>query len=720
MSIAAEINTQPAQEWLSEQYLPFSLYAIRSRALVGTDGLKPVNRRILYSLYRKGVTADSKHLKAARAAAECVSLHPHGTSSIESALARMAQSFSLRIPLIDPYGTVGTVTGDTPAAARYWECRLSKPAMELLTELDEGAVEMGKNFDGELDEPYELPIRWPVSVINGTSGISVGYASSIPSHNPTEVMRACVAMVRNPDMSTDELMEYMPGPDFPTGGQVFGDIKKYYETGKGSFTVRASYTTQALSRGKTRIVFHELPYQVSAASVCEKLVDVEQITNVKDLTDKQHGMRLVVDTKMGSDPDEVLNYLFDHTQLQTSFSVNSTVLVDGVPDVVSMRELLGQFIEFRKMCVSNKTRVKIDKVTSQLHRLDGLLTVLADIDTCVDLIRSSTTQKQAKEKLCSRFGVDDEQADHVLSLTLRSLTNSDVVALRKKHDTLVDRLDELKKIVSSDECLCGEVVSELMETADVIADSRRTLIASPHSRDAKKTWQVQVSNRGRVRKVAGTHTDDESTVVVFSDGMAYRVRLSDMAPERTLTAIDMGIDTEAEIVAVGCAPMLLGTRNGMVKVVKEFPTNKDTFRVFGLSDSDVVVSGGECNGRFVSVSSDGTVLVCDDPRHTGPASSGVRGQKLKPGQHVVGVHPYSELLYTATSTTMKTTCCDDIPVKGRGSQGVIVHKLSKNDDSLHIVSSLTNVASSENLPQVSKRATTGEKLDKTFNTLWTC
>ena len=256
MSIAAEINTQPAQEWLSEQYLPFSLYAIRSRALVGTDGLKPVNRRILYSLYRKGVTADSKHLKAARAAAECVSLHPHGTSSIESALARMAQSFSLRIPLIDPYGTVGTVTGDTPAAARYWECRLSKPAMELLTELDEGAVEMGKNFDGELDEPYELPIRWPVSVINGTSGISVGYASSIPSHNPTEVMRACVAMVRNPDMSTDELMGYMPGPDFPTGGQVFGDIKKYYETGKGSFTVRASYTTQALSRGRTRIVFH--------------------------------------------------------------------------------------------------------------------------------------------------------------------------------------------------------------------------------------------------------------------------------------------------------------------------------------------------------------------------------------------------------------------------------------------------------------------------------
>jgi DNA gyrase subunit A len=746
--IAAEVIKHPASDWLKEQYLPFSMYAIRSRALVADDGLKPVNRRILYSLFKDGVTPNSEHLKAARAAANAVAFHPHGSSSVEDALARMAQNFSLRVPLIDPYGSVGFVTGDTPAAARYWEARLSSAAMELLKELPDGAVPIGKNFDGKLDEPYQLPVRWPNNIINGTQGIAVGYASNMFSHNPDEVMKAAIALLKNPDLTVDKLLKIMPGPDLPTGGELFevDGVRDYYETGSGRFTVRGRYTIEQGTRGKVKIIFYELPYQVSAHSVLLKIREQQQkgrlkdIASVKDLTDKRNGLRLVIETKSGTNHLSIINNLFKYTPVETKFSVNSTVLVDNKPVQIGMIPLLEQFINFRRSCVLNKAQTRTGKIDARTHQLKAILAALIDIDKCISIIRNSDTLEIARKELTAFFKIDQEQADYILSMQLRRLTKADSISIQEELDALLTERNGIEKILTSADHLTLAVEAELRATLKVISDKRRTVISGMTSEEVKEivkesaqeardidknlTCYVTRFADGRLIKTDEPFTyspkdrkwknspiveqikmkTKDDLLLIGSDGLARKIPLSYVAFDYVSKTSDVGVQFGSGVKLVAISKvvplksdvgLVLASRKGEVKLVRpEFP-NKEEFVVFKLSEGDEVIAGrwlgkSLSGSSMVSVSSGSNVLVYDATtlRPTGAAAGGVISQRLKAGETVVGfdwvpsAKDNSAVIISQSKTSLKATQLTEIPPKSKGAQGVALHRLKSADDTL--------------------------------------
>lgn len=746
--IAAEIIKRPAHEWLPEQYLPFTIYSIRSRALLQTDGLKPVNRRILWSLFRSNVGPNSEHLKAARAAADTVAFHPHGSSSIEDALARMAQGFSLRVPLIDPYGSVGTVSGDTPAAARYWECRLTKSAIELLGDVNDGAVAVGKNFDGKEDEPALLPVRWPVNLINGTQGIAVGYASNMFSHNPDEIMTAARKLLRKPDMTVDELMKIVPGPDLPTGGELFeiDGVRDYYTTGSGRFTIRGRYTTEAMTRGKMKISFFELPYQISAENVITKvralqgLGKFKEIASIKDLTDKKNGMKLVIETKAGTNHLAVLNELFKTTPLEAKFSVNNTVLVDNHPTVVSMIDLLGQFIEFRKQCLIRRSEVRSAKIATRIHQLDALLAALLDIDKAVAIIRKSPTTEEARSGLMKAFKLDAEQAEWILSMQLRRLTQADSLSVQNEKNNLTAEAQLLEEVVTTPEKLVELLDEELAATKKVISSKRRTVISGMTSEDvqaaSKEVAQaVRDSDKnlpcyitrfadGRILKTSEPFgyaanvkkfvnspiieqikmKTQEPVVLIGSDGIGRKIPMAYIASDLISKASDVGVNLPAGVKLIGISKLeamksdvgvALATKNGLVKISKtDFP-NREEFPVITLDDGDEVVEarwiGKALTGSyFTFVSSGSNILVFEAAsiRVAGSKSGGVRGMKLKDGESVISfsvidsVSGTDNMILSQTNQTIKLTPISEIPTKNKGGQGVQLHLFKKGEEKL--------------------------------------
>jgi DNA gyrase subunit A len=746
--IAAEIIKRPAHEWLPEQYLPFTIYSIRSRALLQTDGLKPVNRRILWSLFRSNVGPNSEHLKAARAAADTVAFHPHGSSSIEDALARMAQGFSLRVPLIDPYGSVGTVSGDTPAAARYWECRLTKSAIELLGDVNDGAVAVGKNFDGKEDEPALLPVRWPVNLINGTQGIAVGYASNMFSHNPDEIMTAARKLLRKPDMTVDELMKIVPGPDLPTGGELFeiDGVRDYYTTGSGRFTIRGRYTTESMTRGKMKITFFELPYQVSAENVITKvralqgLGKFKEIASIKDLTDKKNGMKLVVETKAGTNHLAVLNELFKTTPLEAKFSVNNTVLVDNHPTVVSMIDLLGQFIEFRKQCLIRRSEVRSEKIANRIHQLDALLAALLDIDKAVAIIRHSPTTEEARTGLMEAFTLDAEQAEWILSMQLRRLTQADSLSVQNEKNNLVAEAELLEEVVTTPEKLVELLDEELASTKKVISSKRRTVISGMTSEDvqaaSKEVAQaVRDSDKnlpcyitrfadGRIIKTSEPFMyaanskkfanspiveqikmkTQEPVVIIGSDGIGRKIPMSYIASDLISKASDVGVNLPAGVKLIGIAKfeamksdvgIAIATKNGLVKISKtDFPT-RDEFPIITLDEGDEAIEarwlGKALSGSYFAFVSEGSNILIFEAasiRVAGSKSGGVRGMKLKDGESVIhfsvldSISGTDNMILSQTNQTIKLTPVSEIPTKNKGGQGVQLHLFKKGEEKL--------------------------------------
>lgn len=746
--IAAEIIKRPAHEWLPEQYLPFTIYSIRSRALLSEDGLKPVNRRILWSLYCDNVGPNSKHLKAARAAGNTVAFHPHASTAIEDALARMAQSFSLRVPLIDPYGSVGFVSGDTPAAARYWEARLTKAAMELVHEVADGAVPIGKNFDGERDEPALLPVRWPVNIINGTSGIAVGYASNMYAHNPDEIMTAARKMLRNPEMTVDQLLKIAPGPDLPTGGELLeiDGVREYYETGNGRFTIRGRYRLETMTRGKVKIVFYELPYQISAESVILKIRAMQslgkfkEIATVKDLTDMKNGLKLVIETKSGTNHLSVLNELFKSTPLETKMSVNSTVLVEGHPTVVSMLDLIKQFVAFRRECTIRRSTVRQDKIAARLHQLDALLAALLDIDMAVAIIRKSPTTDDARTRLMSHFSLDKEQAEYILAMQLRRLTQADRLSVENEKANLAAEHKLLQEILTSEERLIEVIDKDLVDTKKVISSKRRTQISgmtvedvqaaskeiAKAVREGDKSLPCFVTRfadgtimktedafaySGTEKKFANSpiveqikmKTHDE-IVLIGSDGIAHKIPMSYVAPDIRSTASDAGVQFPEGVRLVGLAKVeamksdvgiAIGTKLGSVKIAKtDFP-NRDEFPVITLDDGDEIVDtrwiGKALTGiNFVFVSAEANILIfpAESIRVAGSKSGGVRGMKLKDGDNVIHFSAVDSskdantLVLSQSNLTVKLTPVSDIPAKNKGGQGVALHLFKKGETKL--------------------------------------
>ena len=497
------VSDQSDAEFADSNYGRYADSVIRDRAVpTPGSGLKPVQKRILHALQAAGLTPTARRSKTATAAGGVLAWHPHGDTSVVDAMYTLAQPFKTRVPLIDTQGSVGLYWGDEPAAPRYTEARLSPAGWEMIREVREGACEMRPNHDETRDEPVEAPAGFDNAVINGTSGIAVGYAVKTPCHNPTEVTAANLLLLEDPGADVDEVMRVMPGPDMPTGGVVHdpggAGIRSYYTTGRGRFTMRGRFAIEPADRGKHRIVFTELPYGVSAEMVIQAINDRSEdqqakgrgkgksavipavrefargIASAADLTDKEHGLRLVITTARGFDPGAVVDRLFELTPAQTVFSVNNVMLVDGAPRQVGTIEMMRMFLDHRRECVTRRTRARMGAVDKRLAQLDAITAVTVDIDRAVAIIRSSRDAAEARKALVAGFGITGDQADYILAMRLQRLTRADKRGVEAEAKALRVEKRDLECVLAGGRALDEEVARGIREAGEVIADPRRT------------------------------------------------------------------------------------------------------------------------------------------------------------------------------------------------------------------------------------------------------
>ena len=497
-------------------FLEYSMSVIVARALPDVrDGLKPVHRRILYAMNESGITPNKPHVKSARPVGDCMGkYHPHGDAAIYDTLVRLAQDFSMRVPLIDGHGNFGSIDGDSAAAMRYTEARLNKPAMELLADLEKETVDWQSNYDESMQEPKVLPARFPNLLVNGSAGIAVGMATNIPPHNLAEAIDATIAIMENPDISLDELLQIIPGPDFPTGATIMGrsGIREAYETGRGSITIRAKAHVEKSTSGRNRIVVTEIPYQVNKAKLIEKIADlvkqktVTEISGLNDESDRK-GMRIVIDLKRGEEPQVVLNKLYKHTQLQTGFGINNLALVNGVPHVLGLKDMLYNYIDHQIDVIQRRTRYELRKAEERAHILEGLVIALDNIDEVISIIRSSRDDAEARSKLIERFGLSEVQANHILEMRLRRLTGLEREKIETELAELREKIAYYKRVLD-DENLVKEIIrDEMLEIKRRYADKRRTEIAD-EARDldiedliADEDMVVTITRSGYIKRL---------------------------------------------------------------------------------------------------------------------------------------------------------------------------------------------------------------------------
>ena len=497
-------------------FLEYSMSVIVARALPDVrDGLKPVHRRILYAMNESGITPNKPHVKSARPVGDCMGkYHPHGDAAIYDTLVRLAQDFSMRVPLIDGHGNFGSIDGDSAAAMRYTEARLNKPAMELLADLEKETVDWQPNYDESMQEPKVLPARFPNLLVNGSAGIAVGMATNIPPHNLAEAIDATIAIMENPDISLDELLQIIPGPDFPTGATIMGrsGIREAYETGRGSITIRAKAHVEKSTSGRDRIVVTEIPYQVNKAKLIEKIADlvkqktVTEISGLNDESDRK-GMRIVIDLKRGEEPQVVLNKLYKHTQLQTGFGINNLALVNGVPHVLGLKDMLYNYIDHQIDVIQRRTRYELRKAEERAHILEGLVIALDNIDEVISIIRSSRDDAEARSKLIERFGLSEVQANHILEMRLRRLTGLEREKIETELAELREKIAYYKRVLD-DENLVKEIIrDEMLEIKRRYADKRRTEIAD-EARDldiedliADEDMVVTITRSGYIKRL---------------------------------------------------------------------------------------------------------------------------------------------------------------------------------------------------------------------------
>ena len=739
--IANRIIKTSLEDFVEESYLPFAHYVIMNRALISDDGLKPVQRRILFAMLELGLTDKKDHMKAAQIVGEVMGkYHPHGDSSISDALARMGQPFSLRVPLVDVFGSVGHTTGDVPAAPRYWEGRPTAAAMEAVRDLKDGAIKMGINYDGRFEEPSILPVRWPIGIINGSQGIAVGYASSIISHNPSEIMDACIKLVEKPDMTLKELMKIVKGPDFPTGGVLLGleGVKEYFETGKGSFSVRGQYKIEPGARGTHVITFYEAPYQVSGEQIIESIQKnkkerdrFKEVSYAKELSDKKNGFMFSIGVKGGANPEVVLRDLFKYTPLEQTFSANTTVLKDGVPTVTPIKTLLEEFIQFRCSCITNKANNKLKSLDRAIERLDGIIKVLVDIDKAISIIRKSDTPEIANEQLQKSFKINEEQSSFIMSMPLRRLTKSDAIAINEEIASLKIERDYMQLILNDEEEFKKYLISELESTKKVIGDKRRTVINTKSQEELKE-------EEAQIKKAAVLSTKNEDCYIVsFTDGSIVRTgSLDSLDTSGKLVSAITKAKTQENLVffkkdgnatrfpvnyvsdsivtietAVGIelkdyvglsreevdkdsVGALVVTSEGGVNIIEGgYPNNKE-FTAVKLKDNENVVFASTLTSEefkskeIVLVSSDGYILKfpLEQIRSSRSGAGTVKGMNLTENATVISasiVEVDSGQVFSCSYKTMKLTDLSEVPNRNRGAKGVILQKLQKEDLLIH-------------------------------------
>ena len=675
-------------------FLEYAYSVIYSRALPDArDGLKPVQRRILYTMADMGLRPDRGHVKSARVVGEVMGkLHPHGDAPIYDALVRLAQGFSLRVPLVDGHGNFGSLD-DGPAAPRYTEARLAPAALALTENLDEDVVDFIPNYDGQFQQPAVLPAAYPNLLVNGATGIAVGMATNMAPHNLIEVVAAAVHLLANPDTTVDELMEFVPGPDFPTGGIVLGldGVKEAYTKGRGAFKIRAKVAVEPLGPRRTGLVVTELPYQVGPERVIEKIKDAVQskklagIADVTDLTDRNHGLRLVIGIKTGFDPQAVLDQLYRLTPLEDSFSINNVALVQGQPQTLGLKELLEVYLEHRVQVVTRRSRYRLARREERLHLVQGLLIAILDIDEVIQVIRTSDDSAQAGARLREVFDLSEVQADYILELRLRRLTKFSRIELEAERDALLAEIAALRELLESASLIRAQVGRELEAASDLYGTPRRTMLmngrpvpprpargaAAPDLQIADAPTVVVLSTTGRAVRVDLVEGQQLSaparrskhdailatapaTIRAELGALTTRGRLLRFSPvdlpsvppasvqlaagvalRDYLGITDKGERVVALVVLGDDTPLAIGTRQGVVKrVVPATLPVRPELEVIGLKPGDDVVGAAAApdGTELVFVTSDAQLLrfPAATVRPQGAPAGGMAGINLSP------------------------------------------------------------------------------------------
>jgi DNA gyrase subunit A len=723
------------QQELRESFLEYSMSVIVSRALPDVrDGLKPVHRRILYAMNESGLTAGRAYKKSAWTVGEVIGkYHPHGDSAVYDTMVRMAQDFSMRVPLVDGHGNFGSVDGDSAAAMRYTEARLQRTAMELLRDLDKETVDFGPNYDESLEEPLVLPARFPNLLVNGSAGIAVGMATNIPPHNLGETIDAVTMIIDNPDATVEELLEVMPGPDFPTGGLIMGreGIADAYNTGRGSLKVRGKAHIEQTSTGRTRIIISEIPYTVNKSKLVTKIAELvreKKLTEISDLRDEsdRKGMRVVIELKSNCVPQVVLNKLYKHTQLQTGFGVIMLALVDGVPHVLTLPQMLKHYVEHQKDVTIRRTKYELRKAEERAHILDGYVIALDNIDEVIKIIRGSADDVEAKAKLIERFGLSEAQTDAILEMRLRRLTGLERSKIEEELAELREKIAWYQKVLGDVNLVLQIIKEELAEVRGKFANPRRTEITG-ESRDlnvedliAEEDMVVTITKAGYIKRlpvatyrqqkrggkgIAGVNLRDNDFVehlfiasthdyvLVFSSrGKVYRLKVHELPVgsrhARGAAVVNLlPFETEEKIAAVitthDFAPdeyLMFATRQGMVKktALQAYDrSRRDGIIAINLRDDDELISvrrvrDGE---KIMMVSSAGKAIKWDesDARPMGRDTMGVKGMNVKAGEAVLGMEiaPADGELFVVTERGYgKRTPVAEYPEQKRGGMGV--------------------------------------------------
>ncbi len=711
------------------------------------DGLKPVHRRILHGMNELGNTPDKAHKKSARIVGDVMGkYHPHGDSAIYDAMVRMAQDFSYRNPLVDGHGNFGSVDGDAAAAMRYTEARMSKIALALLQDINKNTVDFRENYDGSESEPTVLPAKFPNLLVNGASGIAVGMATNIPTHNLRETIEACRVILRNPDATTADLMDVLPGPDFPTGGIILGKsgIRKGYETGRGSIQVRAKTRIEE-KNGRETIIVDELPYLVNKAKLHEKIVElardkkIDGITAVRDESDRD-GMRLIIEVRRDASAAVILNNLFKLTQLQTSFGFNMVAIVNGTPRTLSLKEIIEYYLDHQREVIRRRTIFDKEKAEARAHILEGLRIALDHIDAIISIIRNSDTGAIAKERLINEYSLTDRQAQAILDMRLVRLTGLEREKVEDEYQSLLALIADLEDILSNQERIDNIIEEEMVEIADKFGDDRRTelmigealsiededlieeeevVITLSHNGYMKRMpmSEFKTQNRGgRGVKGMGTNDDDfvetilststHDLILFFTNnGKVYKAKAYEI-PEygRTAKGIPalnfLGIDNDEHIEAMVAfeekpdqkEQLFFTTKLGTVKrtAVAEFQNIRQSGLIaINLNEGDELISVKVTNGdqNIIIGTKDGYAASFheDDVRSMGRNATGVRGINLRDGDEVVGadiLRPDSYVLVISENGYGKGTKVEEYGIRRRGGKGVKTFKITDKNGSL--------------------------------------
>jgi DNA gyrase subunit A len=729
-------------------YLDYAMSVIVSRALPDArDGLKPVQRRILYAMGDLGLRPDRAHKKSARIVGEVLGkYHPHGDAAVYNAMARMAQDFSLRYPLVDGQGNFGSIDGDSPAAMRYTEARLDNTATELLRDINKDTVDWVDNFDGSLQEPAVLPARLPNLLINGSAGIAVGMATNIPPHNLTEVCDAASHLIdhwhEQDEVTLDDLMTYVKGPDFPTGGVIVGreGIVQAYATGRGRIIMRAKTKIEEMDRDRHRIVVTEIPYQLNKTTILEriaKLVRSDRLTSISDLRDEsdRHGLSVIIELKRGTQPRKALNRLFKYTPLQTTFGAQMLALVNNEPQLLSLKRALQRYVEHRRDVLIRRTRYELEKAQRRAHVLEGLLIALDHLDAVIETIRQSPDASTARERLMERFTLTETQAEAILDMPLRRLAALERQKVQDEYAALSDEIDHLQTLLASPQRILQLIKEELTELREDYGDERRTRIISGDAEleeedlIAEEEVFISITERGYIKRVpmdvyrtqrrggrgvigVDTRERDEvihffpahtlDSILFFSDeGKVYQKRAYEIPGAGRTAGGDLlvgliSLDADEQITSAIAVSnfeeegyLTMFTRDGRVKrtALSEFEDVRPSGLIaIRLEPGDHLgwVRRTRGNQEVIVVTERGQALRFreEEVRPVGRNAMGVYAIKLNPGDHVVGacvVDPEADLLTVTTKGYGKRTPLSEFRVQGRYTKGVLCFR-GRGDD----------------------------------------